>query len=104
MPTKKQPSAKEDAGAGQVQSRMDHYTEQGFRGVKVDPTPNDNYTVAGVTSGAPTPETDEDAEAEARTALSPGPIAAARLEAEAAAEAGEAELKNSVTETPKDDD
>jgi hypothetical protein len=32
--------------------------KQGFRGQEVDPTPNEAYTVAGVTSGAPTPETD----------------------------------------------
>lgn len=82
-------SAKADAGREQVQSRMDEYTEQGFRGVKVDPTPNENYTVSGVTSGAPTPETDEAAEAEARTELSPGPIAAARAEAEAAEKAAD---------------
>jgi hypothetical protein len=31
---------------------------QGFRGVATDETPNENYTVAGVTSGKPTPETD----------------------------------------------
>lgn len=30
----------------------------GYLGTKVDPTPNENYTVAGVTSGKPTPETD----------------------------------------------
>lgn len=41
-------------------------TEQGFRGVEVDPTPNEAYTVSGVTSGQPTPETDEQAAAEAR--------------------------------------
>jgi hypothetical protein len=40
--------------------------EQGFRGTEVDPTPNENYTVAGVTSGAPTPETDVDSAVEAR--------------------------------------
>src|SRR5688500_6112146 len=39
---------------------------QGFRGVEVDSTPNENYTVKGVTSGAPTPETDADAAAKAR--------------------------------------
>lgn len=33
--------------------------EQGFIGVTADPTPNENYTVAGVTSGKPTPETDQ---------------------------------------------
>jgi hypothetical protein len=37
----------------------DKEAEQGFRGVETDPTPNENYTVAGVTSGAPTPETDK---------------------------------------------
>jgi len=54
-----------DLGAAEVQAKMDQETEQGFRGVKVDPTPNENYTVSGVTSGAPTPETDADAAAEA---------------------------------------
>ena len=34
-----------------------------------DPTPNENYTVAGVTAGAPTPETDKAAEQAAREAL-----------------------------------
>jgi hypothetical protein len=43
-------------------------TDQGFRGVEVDPTPNENYTVTGVTSGAPTPETDDDAAEDARKA------------------------------------
>lgn len=43
-----------------VQEQVDTETEQGFRGVKVDPTPNENYTVAGVTSGAPVPETDDE--------------------------------------------
>jgi hypothetical protein len=59
----------ETATAGQVselQARTDKELEQGFRGVEVDPTPNDNYTVAGVTSGAPTPETDEGQAEEAR--------------------------------------
>jgi hypothetical protein len=48
-----------DGGAAEVQARVDKELEQGFRGVEADPTPNENYTVAGVTSGAPTPETDE---------------------------------------------
>jgi hypothetical protein len=43
------------------QEVLDRETAQGFRGVEVDPTPNENYTLAGVTSGAPTPETDDDA-------------------------------------------
>jgi hypothetical protein len=54
------------AGQKQVQSAMDQEQAQGFRGVKVDPTPDEHYTVAGVTSGKPTPETDADAAAEAK--------------------------------------
>lgn len=41
-----------------LQERIDAENAQGFRGVEVDSTPNENYSVAGVTSGAPTPETD----------------------------------------------
>jgi len=78
----KAPSAKSDGGRDQAQARMDVYTEQGFRGVSVDPTPNENYTVAGVTAGAPTPETDVDAEA---AAAGPLPLASeAALDAERA--------------------
>lgn len=82
----KKVSAKGDAGREQVQQRFDDIQEQGFRGVKVDPTPNENYTVAGVTSDAPTPETDVEAEAEAREAAGAtgtGPLAAAEAEADA---------------------
>jgi len=64
-----------DAGQKQAQDKVDEETEQGFRGTKVDPTPDANYSVAGVTKGAPTPETDEGAAAKAD---------------EAAAKAGEA--------------
>ena len=51
-------------------SLEEHVTaqEQGFVGDEVDPTPNENYTVAGVTSGKPTPETDEKAAAKVRRA------------------------------------
>lgn len=52
------PSAKADAGTAQVQERVDAEEEQGFRGVAPDPTPNAHYSVDGVTSGKPTPETD----------------------------------------------
>jgi hypothetical protein len=41
-------------------------TEQGFRGIEVDVTPNENYTVGGVVEGKPTPETDADAAAKAK--------------------------------------
>jgi hypothetical protein len=45
-------------GSDEVQSAMDKATDAGLFGVEIDSTPNENYTVAGVTSGAPTPETD----------------------------------------------
>lgn len=50
------------------QEIIDKETAQGFRGVEVDPTPNEHYTLAGVTSGKPTPETDDDAAEAARKA------------------------------------
>jgi len=57
---------KAEQGNDAVQEAVDKETEQGFRGgPEADPTPNENYTVQGVTSGAPTPETDHDAAVEA---------------------------------------
>lgn len=47
-------------GADEVQQAVDEAEDKGLLGVEVDPTPNENYTVAGVTGGAPTPETDPD--------------------------------------------
>lgn len=47
-----------DAGQDQVDKLVDQELEQGYRGQKVDPTPNENYTVAGVLAGKPTPETE----------------------------------------------
>lgn len=64
-----------DLGSAEVQKKSDVETAQGFAGVETDPTPNENYTVAGVTSGAPTPETDHDAAAEAREAAGLNPLA-----------------------------
>lgn len=54
------------SGNEAVQKLTDKETEQGYTGTVPDPTPNENYTVAGVTSGAPTPETDEGAAEAAR--------------------------------------
>lgn len=51
----------DDAGEAQMQAQFDKEAEQGYRGYHVDPTPNSAYTVAGVTSGEPTPETDDEA-------------------------------------------
>jgi hypothetical protein len=49
-----------DGGVAEVQQQFDKEQEQGFRGREADVTPNENYTIKGVTSGAPTPETDPD--------------------------------------------
>lgn len=64
--------AEKDKVAAQVQKKVDEETEQGFRGVEVDPTPNENYTVSGVTSGKPTPETDAKAAEKANQATALG--------------------------------
>lgn len=58
MPSQKNSaSGTGDGGQAEVQARFDAEQEQGFRGVRADPTPLENYTLQGVTSGAPTPET-----------------------------------------------
>jgi hypothetical protein len=57
-----------DAGQADVQKTVDAEQEAGFVGEKVDPTPDENYTLAGQASGAPTPETDEEAAEAARKA------------------------------------
>lgn len=48
----------EDSGQGEVQQAFDQANEQGFFGVTTDPTPDENYTLAGQAKGAKTPETD----------------------------------------------
>ncbi len=57
------------AASQSVQRKVDEINEQGFVGNESDPTPNENYTVAGVTTGKPTPETDEKAAAKAQKAV-----------------------------------
>jgi hypothetical protein len=57
-----------DTSTADVQKQVDEDQARGFRGVEVDPTPNEAYTIAGVTSGAPTPETDDGAAEVARKA------------------------------------
>jgi hypothetical protein len=52
-------SRTDDAGEAELQAIHDKETEQGYRGVVADPTPNDHYTLAGVVAEKPTPETDE---------------------------------------------
>ncbi|URN11364.1 hypothetical protein LUW77_03480 [Streptomyces radiopugnans] len=59
----------DDGVAQEMQRIVDEAEEQGFYGVETDPTPNEHYTVAGVTSGKPTPENDPDYEREVRRQL-----------------------------------
>lgn len=67
-------NSSDDLGASQVQEMVNQEQSQGFRGTEVDTTPNENYTLSGVVSGKPVPET------------SANPVAA---RAEATAEIGE---------------
>jgi hypothetical protein len=50
----------DDLGRAEVQKNVDEGDAKGFYGEEVDETPNENYTVDGVTSGKPTPETTSD--------------------------------------------
>lgn len=45
-----------DAGEAEVQAKMDEAEDKGYFGTTPDDTPNENYTLKGVTSGKPTPE------------------------------------------------
>lgn len=54
---KKRPEQKVGRHHKSTQAAADKEADQGYRGVATDNTPNENYTVAGVTSGKPTPET-----------------------------------------------
>lgn len=56
-----------DLGASQVQEQVDEENEQGFRGDKVDPTDDRNYSLL-TPADAPTPETDAGAAKDAREA------------------------------------
>ncbi len=56
-------------GGEQVQAAMDETQARGYQGARTDPTPLENYTLAGVTSGKPTPETSTEAHAKAQEAL-----------------------------------
>ncbi|MCA1569315.1 MAG: hypothetical protein LC798_03125 [Chloroflexi bacterium] len=46
-----------DAAAANVQKAIDEAEAKGYIGTTPDETPNENYTVAGVLAGKPTPET-----------------------------------------------
>lgn len=51
-------AAAKDAAQVEVQEVADMAEDRGYLGAPVDPTPKENYTVAGVLAGKPTPETD----------------------------------------------
>ena len=57
---KKTPDAPEnpadDLGAAEVQAKFDEAAEKGYFGEVPDETPNEAYTLKGVTSGMDTPE------------------------------------------------
>ena len=46
-----------DAGQAEVQAKVDEAAEKGYFGTSPDETPRENYTLAGVAAGKPTPET-----------------------------------------------
>jgi hypothetical protein len=49
-------AAAKEVGAAQVQEKVNEEQRQGFFGSVPDDTPNDHYSVKGVTRGKPTPE------------------------------------------------
>jgi hypothetical protein len=51
-------SSSTDSGEAQVQAAFDEANEKGYFGEVPDETPNENYTLKGVTSGKPTPESE----------------------------------------------
>ncbi len=57
MATEKKNPA-DEVGAAEVQAKSDEASAQGYFGETVDKTPRENYTLGGVTSGKPTPETE----------------------------------------------
>lgn len=58
-PASKPAQPKSDVGQAEVAERVEAEQEKGLRGIEVDDTPNRNYAIEGVTSGAETPETKE---------------------------------------------
>lgn len=58
MAESKKTSSSDDLGASEVQAAFDEASEKGYFGHSPDETPRENYTLKGVTSGKPTPETE----------------------------------------------
>lgn len=53
---KKSDESSTDLGQDEVQKRFDEANAKGYFGHTPDETPNENYTLSGVTSDKPTPE------------------------------------------------
>jgi hypothetical protein len=60
-----------EAATQVAQKQADVETEDGLRGVEVDSTPNEHYTVSGVLAGKPVPEASDDPAAARREASNP---------------------------------
>lgn len=62
------PEPGDDVGESQVQEVIDAENEAGFRGLKVDPTPNSAYAASNSApeNDEPTPETDPELRRQAR--------------------------------------
>lgn len=58
MTASRKNAAAEDAGQAEVQAKFDEAEAKGYFGNSPDSTPNENYTLAGVNAGKPTPETE----------------------------------------------
>ena len=59
MATRK--TTKSSSGGAREAHTLEDAVAVGFLGREVDPTPDENYTVAGVIAGKPVPETHADA-------------------------------------------
>lgn len=46
----------EDGGGSEVTEKMNEGLSKGYVGIRIDTTPQKNYSVEGVTSGAPRPD------------------------------------------------
>jgi hypothetical protein len=57
--TEGQVDEKVNPAQDELQERVDEAERKGFYGVEADPTPDEHYSVSGVTAGKPTPETDK---------------------------------------------
>ena len=55
------PTGDAKTAVGDVDDKMNEAAEKGYFGHSPDPTPPENYTLQGVTSGKPTPETERKA-------------------------------------------